>query len=68
VLHYGQDKTTPTSFAPSFWSKLQAQSQWSLILVALAILINILTGLQTYIFEKDVEVRVNTGKPDEHNA
>lgn len=61
VTHIGQQETGPESIAPSFFAKLQAQSQWGLLLVMVGIILHMLSVLRDYLFER---ARVEPGSFD----
>jgi hypothetical protein len=52
VIHVGQTKTGSESVAPSFLAKVQAQSQWAVILIMVAILLHMFSALRDYLFER----------------
>ncbi len=52
VVHFGQDKASAASLAPTFLEKIQAQSQWALLLLIGAILINVLKMVLEYVLER----------------
>ena len=52
VIHVGQTESRPESVAPSFLAKVQAQSQWAVLLIVLAILLHMLSALRDYLFER----------------
>lgn len=53
VVHNGQDEASAASLAPTFLEKLQAQSQWALLLLIGAILINVLKLVLEYVLDRD---------------
>lgn len=48
VNRIGQSSAFKVSRTPSVWSRLEAQSEWALVLLIIAILLNLLAALQHY--------------------
>ena len=55
VTHIGQRETGPQSIAPSFFAKLQARSQWALLLLVVGVIVHMLGSLRDYLFERAIE-------------
>lgn len=55
VIHVGQGEATSASVAPTFWAKLQAQSEWTLLILLGALILNILGALRSYREELAIE-------------
>lgn len=48
IIRIGQDEATAASVAPTFWAKVQAQSEWTILILLGALLLNVVGALHRY--------------------